>query len=339
MSKNLILSCPPIGGERIEKIKTSITQWLSVPSLHKLTEQFGGLIPDGMDICELSKWFLEFSDVWDFRGHQKQAFDRKVGEGARWLLNSDELTEGQKQSTLAAALDLGLMDNAIPAYEIYDYVWVLGGAKLSCLLRSRLAKQSIANTKQPPKAVVMLASMRPIGDGEREATDIYAPTAATEFDLFIAAAQKEFGVGDNFTEERHDYENANKSWIIRKYLAADYELFVIAAPASEPDKRRANSVDTYEFFFDRFKVDKGAEILLATSQIYVPYQHLEAVRTIAIPHRISLDTIGFVPEWGGALQGMNEPSNYLQEIRSTIQAIDRFLTQYSGTINDGESTQ
>jgi len=72
----------------------------------------------------------------------------------------------------------------------------------------------------------------------------------------------------------------------------------------------------------------GAEILLTTSQIYVPYQHMEAVRTIAIPHKINLDTIGFSPEWGGVLQSMNEPANYLQEVRSAVQAIGRFLMAY-----------
>lgn len=331
MSKNLILSCPPISDERVAQIASSIEQWLSTPSLHKLAAIFGVSVPGDFDVRGLSKWFLEFSDAWDFRGRQKQAFDRKVGEGARWLLADGDLTEEQKKSALTAALDLGLIDNDTPSSDCYDYVWILGGAKLSCLLRSRLAKQAITISKKPPKAVVMLASMRPIGDGEREATNTYAPSAATEFDLFVAAAQKVFGADSDFTEERFDDDgNANNSWIIRKYPADGYALFVIAAPSSEPEKRRANSADTYEFFFDRFKADKGSNILLTTSQIYVPYQHLEAVRTIAIPHRINLDTIGFVPEWGGALQGMNEPSNYLQEIRSTIQAIDRFLTQYKG---------
>jgi len=217
----------------------------------------------------------------------------------------------------------------------------LGGGKLSCLLRSRLAGHVAGNTNEPPKAVVMLASTRPISDGEREATNTYAPGAETEFDLFVAAAQKESGVGgvgsvggvggagNNFSEERFDDNgDPNKCWIIRKYPANDCDIFIVASPSSEPEKRRANSADTYGFFFDNFKPEEGAEILLTTSQIYVPYQHLEAVRAIAIPHRINLDTIGFIPEWGGALQGMNEPSNYLQEIRSTVQAIDRFLTIY-----------
>jgi hypothetical protein len=187
--------------------------------------------------------------------------------------------------------------------------------------------QTIKNAESVPKAVVLLASMRPIGDAEREATNTYAADAETEFDLFVAAAHQEFNLDKNFNEERHDdIENSNKSWIVRKYAADGYDVFIIAAPSSDPEKRRANSADTYEFFFNKFQAPEGASILLTTSQIYVPYQHLEAVRTIAIPHKVYLDTIGFVPEWGGTLQGMNEPSNYLQEIRSTIQAIDRFLS-------------
>jgi hypothetical protein len=212
MSKNLILSCPPVGDGRVTQIKLSIAQWLSAPSLHKLAKLFGGSVPNGLDVYGLSKWFLEFSDVWDFRGRQKQAFDIKVGEGARWLLNSDDLTEEQKRSALIAALELRLMDNDESARENHDYIWVLGGAKLSCLLRSRLAKQTVESAKRPLKAVVMLASMRPIGDGEREATDTYAPGAETEFDLFTAAAQREFGAANKFAEERHDDgENANNS--------------------------------------------------------------------------------------------------------------------------------
>jgi len=329
MSKNLTLSCPPVGSDRVGVMKDRIARWYATPSLAELAAMFGGNVPADAGLNELSKWYLAFSDAWDFRSRQKQAFDSKVGEGARWLLNSDELTDEQKGKALATATDLGLRGNELADRESFDYVWVLGGAKLSCLLRSRLAAQTVQSTKSKPKAIVLLGSTRPIGDAEKEATSTYAPNAETEFDLFVAAAQKEFGAADTFNEERYnDTESPNNSWTVRKYNANGNGLYVIAAPSSEPTKRRANSADTYEFFFDRFKAPEGSSILLTTSQIYVPYQHLEAVRTIAIPHNVYLDTIGFIPEWGGELQGMNEPSNYLQEIRSTIQAIDRLLTQF-----------
>ena len=328
MSKDLILSCPSVDSDRIGEMKNNIARWFATPSLSRLVSLFGENVPDGLGLKELSKWYLDFSDCWDFRNRQKQAFDSKVGEGARWLLNSDELTDEHKEQALETALDLGLRNNDMASREEFDYVWVLGGAKLSCLLRCRLAKQSVQRMGNKPRAIVLLGSARPIGDAEREATNTYAPDAVTEFDLFVSAAQKEFGVSDVYTEERHDdSDNANNSWVVRKYEANGQDIFIIAAPSSDPDKRRANSADTYEFFFNNFNAPEGSAILLTTSQIYVPYQHLEAVRTIAIPHGIYLDTIGFIPEWGGDLQGMNEPSNYLQEIRSTIQAIDRFLSQ------------
>ena len=109
MSRDFILSCPPVGDERLAQIRQNVTRWLSAPSLAKLAESFGSPVPSGLDIYGLAEWFLEFGEVWDFRSRLRQAFDNKVGEGARWLLNNNSLTEEQKQLALAAALDLGLM--------------------------------------------------------------------------------------------------------------------------------------------------------------------------------------------------------------------------------------
>jgi hypothetical protein len=313
----------------VNNVKDVLEKWIKSEALSSLAEAFGGKPPLEEGYATLAKWYLDFSDCWDFRSHQRLAFDGKVGEGARWLVSNDDLSESQKSFALEAASQLGLMDNSVAPHNAYDYILVLGGAKLSCLLRSRLALKSIEASTDKPVAVIMLASTRPIGDAEREATDTYAPNAATEFDLFVATAESEFGV-TNFREERFDDpENANKSWAVRTYPTEGYEIKVIAAPSSEPEKRRANSADTYVFFLERFAVPNNSRLLLCTSQIYVPYQHLEAVRTIAIPHSINLDTVGFPVEWGGTLQGMNEPSNYLQEIRSTIQSIGRLNVHIS----------
>jgi hypothetical protein len=324
----MILSCPPVAANRIDLIKSNLFSWLRQEALRDLVKIFGGKVPKNLSLNDLAKWYLNFSACWDFRGKQKQAFDAKAGEGVRWLLSNDDLSDKQKELTMSAALELGLMNNDTPAKRSCDYIWVLGGAKLSCLLRTRFAK-NVIEQNAAPKAVFLLASMRPVGDAEREAADTYAPGAETEFDLFVAAAQKELGVTGAFREERcEDTVNANNSWVIRKYHSVKYDVTIVAAPSSEPQKRRANSADTYEFFFKKFEAPSNSSILLITSQIYVPYQHLEAVRTVAVPHKMNIDAIGFPAEWGGSLQGMNEPSNYLQEIRSTIQSAGRFLDEY-----------
>jgi len=322
---DFILSCPPVGGDRIGKINNAIEEWLSNPELHRLVEVFGGKIPSKNKLDDYAKWFLEFSNCWDFRANQKQAYDAKVGEGVRWMVKSENLTELQKNAALKAASSLGLRGIESPAFNSYDYIWVLGGARMSCLLRTRKALKTVNQMESAPKSLIMLASMRPIGDSEREATNTYAPKAETEFDLFVAAFEKEQSCCTSTEERYDDTNNPNSSWIVRKYPIEGSDAIIIAAPSSEPNVRRANSADTYQFFFEQFKPKQGASILLVTSQIYVPYQHMEAIRTIAIPYDIYLDTIGFPLEWNGTLQGMNEPSNYLQEIRSTIQSFGRFL--------------
>jgi hypothetical protein len=310
-------------------LRARIMQWLTSPSLKKLVEVFGDNVPDNLDLGSLAEWFLAFSERWDFRKNQKQAFDNKIGEGVRWLVGSDTLTDEQKAAALEAAVELGLRNNATPKFDRYDYLWVLGGAKMSCLLRARFAAQTIRECALSPKAVALLGSTRPIADTEREATETYAPSAASEFDLFVAAAKQEFNLDGHYQEERYDcIENPSSSWIERRFSSKAYDIYVMAAPSSEPLRRRANSADTYEFFYNRLKVNDNAFILLVTSEIYVPYQHLEAVRTIALPHGINLDTIGFPREWSDALHGMYKPSNYLQEIRSTIQSINRLLSVY-----------
>ena len=69
-------------------------------------------------------------------------------------------------------------------------------------------------------------------------------------------------------------------------------------------------------------------MLLVTSQIYVPYQQLEAIRMLGLPYGLSLETIGFPNDWSAGLQGLQKPENYLQEIRSVLQSAGRLLTKY-----------
>lgn len=68
-------------------------------------------------------------------------------------------------------------------------------------------------------------------------------------------------------------------------------------------------------------------MLLITSQIYVPYQQLEAIRMLGLPYGHSLETIGFPDEWSANMQGLQQPENYLQEMRSALQAIERLFKE------------
>lgn len=207
----------------------------------------------------------------------------------------------------------------------------LGGARMSCLYRPRYIRDLISIKNFCPKEVIMLSGMRPVSDTEREATDTYAPIADTEYDLINNGAERAFGLSGEYKEERYHDLNPNSSWAIRTYKNTDHSYLIrsVSGPSSEPDKRRANSADTFRFYCEKYKIKKGSKVLLVTSQIYVPYQQMEAIRTWAIPNDIYVETVGFPTEWNISQHGMMTTVNYLQEIRSMIQAINRYLNQYS----------
>ncbi len=335
-SDAIYLTCPPMGVERVSSVYAAIETWVRSSALLQLVDDFRSKVPDGLSVEDLVTWLLKFSERWDFRRLQREAVAKDIGEGARWLTNDSNITTQQQALIEESAKILGLIGIDEPVGVSYDYLMVLGGARLSCLLRPRLAAQLIDNENVKPKAIILLASSRPVADSEREATDTYAPGARNEFELMNAGAEISFQIPKVFTEDRFDDPtNVNKSWVIRKYNTdrQSTSMISVSAPSSEPGQRRANSSDTYEFFFSKFNVSRGSSLLLVTSQIYVPYQQLEAIRSLALPHEVTVETVGFPPEWGGKLHGMVGPTNYLQEIRSTIQSAHRFISLFPRRTN------
>lgn len=308
-------------------IKDEIIQWITSSELQQIVESFGGSLPKGENTVKLARWLLDFSDVWDYRRRQREAMDAKTGEAARWLISSDMISKEQEKIVLENSVNLGLRETSDPLLEQYDYIIALGGARMSCLFRPKFLFELLTEKQYCPKAVVMLSGMRPISDSERAATDIYAPGADTEFDLINAGAEKVFALEKEYMEERYHSSNANSSWAVRRYEKQyPYPIISVSGPSSQPETRRANSADTFCFFAKKYKISPESRVLLVTSQIYVPYQQLEAIRTWAIPNNVYVETVGFPPSWNNiSQQGMMTAANYLQEIRSTIQAVNRYL--------------
>lgn len=320
--------CGENASETKSMIEDEIEQWLTSRELGQIVETFGGRIPRKKNTVDLAKWLLDFSDIWDYRRKQREAKDSGTGEAARWLINNDVVSAKQESIVLNNSEKLGLKGIAEPFLRQYDYIIALGGARMSCLFRPQWVWELIQRKGYSPRAAVMLSGMRPVSDSERAATDTYAPGAATEFDLINAGAEKVFGLETEYTEERYHSSNQNNSWAIRRYETSKYSfpILSVSGPSSQPEIRRANSADTFRFFAERQQIPSESRVMLVTSQIYVPYQQLEAIRTWAIPNNVYIETVGFPAEWNDTKQqGMMTAANYLQEIRSTIQAANRYL--------------
>lgn len=104
-------------------------------------------------------------------------------------------------------------------------------------------------------------------------------------------------------------------------------LIVAAAPSSEPETRRANTADTYVWFAEELAhIERGKRVLAVTTSIYVPAQHAAAVRTLAIPFGVAVETIGvdasMTPD--ELAQGFSA-TKYLLEVRSAIRSMQSLL--------------
>lgn len=330
----------PKGNEsRSDAVRREIEAWIKSAPLIELVELFGDQLDPRKPLDDLLSFLESFSDQWDFRRRARERnlpADDNLAQGvgaARWLTKPTDLTPDVQEDVLRLARDLGLVRALDPRRSGYDYCLVLGGARLSCKLRPLRAAEVIRAGVRIDK-IALLGAARPVADTEREATDTYAPNAVDEFDLAIKGGQAAFGFNDSeYAEERHDdSSNSNLNSITRRFKATldhrPLEIMAVSAPSSDPTARRANSADTLKFFFDSEKLSPRSAVLLITSQIYVPYVQLEALRTIGLPREIEVETIGFPGDRMPELQGMVGPNNYLQEIRSAIQAARRFCLAY-----------
>jgi hypothetical protein len=104
-------------------------------------------------------------------------------------------------------------------------------------------------------------------------------------------------------------------------LNEDDTLAAYAAVSADRPTRPANTVETYDYFVDSNTTEPGETMLLITSAIYVPYQHLDAVRALGA-HGLELETIGLI----STPARLHPASAYRQEIRSMIRSATNWFT-------------
>lgn len=329
--------CPPLGPDRKQRVRDQLASFVASPALAELVELYGGEPPASESLSTQLRWLVEFSGVWDFRGRARaaavdQGKTQDVAGAARWEIAHTGLSPDADRRVVELARELGLVESCLPYYREVEWLLILGGARLSNLLRPQYAAQLLEQNLHT-SCIVLLGGSRHVMDTERDATNSYAPGAVTEFDLLTMAAATTFGFDREARREKAGgAPNTNASWRIWEFPAeaTDVKVPVVAieAPSVDPANRRATTADSYAFFARQLQLVEAAVCLLVTSQIYVPYQHLEAVRSLALPFKLELETVGFPQTWQAALQGMQGPVNFLQEIRSTILAALRLYQEH-----------
>lgn len=295
--------------EAIQELRLDIGRWLTNDSLRRLSAAWGTTPPD-LPVGPLLAWYDDFSaEHWDFRAGRE-----------RNLAAKPTLSRTQSDQALETAHSLGLTSPRTPSQASYDYALVLGGLVRACIVRPRYAAL-LAERGMDFGQVVALGGFRPLAGDELPLSEAFGVDSTNEFGAMIDGIRSAFGITVQPTFENPNHGSGNLDWDVASFH--DSSIFVIAAPSSSPDERRANSVDTYRWWAERAMPAAGSSVLLITTAIYVPYQGSGALEILGLEYDLEVETVGVpddVADLGLHSQVFNA-HNYLQEIRSAIRGV------------------
>ena len=147
---------------------------------------------------------------------------------------------------------------------------------------------------------------------------VHAPEARLEVDLLAEMMRKAFEANRWLRSiEGAAERDAARAELTMHSEGGQLALLAMASKSSDPDRRPANTADTYDQLARSGCLDPGQELLLVTSSIYRPYQHLQATRVLSLQHHQIVETVG-VPS--DERIPSHPPSGLLQEVRATLMA-------------------
>lgn len=302
------------------QLAAGVRAWVASAPLRALVRHFGGDWPAG-DLPAVLAALDDFSARhWDFRGGRERPDAREPA-----------LDPATVDLVRDAAAALGLIHPVPPARAEYAHLVVLGGLSNACQRRVAYAAHLLRAGIRVAGEVAVLGSFRPLSPVECAGLAAAGvPPCDTEVEALDAAVRREFRAPAPAEEDGHDAGHPHHSWSSRTYRpAGGPPVRVLAAPSSEPDRRRAHTADTQRFWAEHVRLSPGDPVLLVTAPIYVPFQHCDALRTLAVPYGCAIETVGVdpaLPDLAGLPEPTLSPGRYLQEIRSAIRSM-RALTR------------
>ena len=342
--------------ERVQQLFLNIDQWINSDALRQLISIYGGTeivelsLPDQIDAIH------DFAQIhWDYRKKQ-QALQNKSGEiFERQRLQEDSFITKHEEDVLDIARELGLVDIVVPVRKP-NYILPLGGARMTNYYRPCMARKVIDENHwdKDEIKVVALSGTRSlteldypclekyekepsrhkaldesfcIEDKEmqyvyriRAGRNVYKAAIMTEFDAMNMGIEKAFSISENCSGSYYKNENEYLNSELREYEEryGSCKIYSMVVASSDPEKRRANSMDTFLGFADKFHVTTGDRLLLVTSTIYVPFQSLKFYK-LAIECGFDVDCIGV--DHSIENSKYSKATHYIQEIKATIDAM------------------
>lgn len=279
------------------------------------TRDQGGL--QGAELIDALESFAV--DYWDFRGGRE-----------RNLADRPEFSSTQAEEINAAADELGLTETLPPRRREYDAVVMTGGMVRAGIVKPRHLRE-LYDGDLVWKEGIFLGGFRPFAGDEVELAPILGVDGNNEFDAMSVGMRQAFALG--VPDSTRGFDPATRSqptaadWREESWAWNGRMLRVIAAPSSEPQRRRANTADTYRFWASRAE---GIEsVLIVTTPIYVPYQGAAAIEVLGIECGFSVETVA-VSATASDLGDHSQPflpQHRAQELRSAIHGFHRLRSR------------
>jgi hypothetical protein len=305
-------------------LRTGIDVWATSEAMRELAAASGWSWPGGT-LRDVLGELSARSAAWDFRRQIAAAPSGRERQGLiaiRAVVNGHALDESM---VARCARQLGIVGAEVPAVA-YSHVVVLAGTAAACLNRAHEGERR--RRAAGAHHVAVLASNRLLGVPELTfATEQGWRDVSVEGDAAAAAAADVFALGsapaaeDAYAWPGEDEEaRRRRSWSHRRWEVADTTVEVVVAPSADPDRRRTDTADQLVFWAERAGIDSRDDLLLVTTEHYVPYQQLAAVRALGRRVGCGIATCGV--SW--APEGFRAAA-YLQEVRSTLLAAAALL--------------
>ena len=290
------------GGDRTGTA-AQIAAWTDSPALAALVAEFGGVPPRAGPVADRLAELDRFSAKhWDYRN----GLERAETEGETFAPATDTLIR-------AAVTSLGLLGRQSPPERTYDHVLVHGGGVRTMVARAGLAA-ALLRDGVTASAVTGLGSERVLPAQEPVARERGLPGGVyTEGDAVDDGLRLAFGLTGP-AEARSGTSPAGQRWWVRSYPGARPPVQVLSAPSTRPGQR-ANTADTLTGWAAFLQPEPaGGRLLMVTSDLFVPFQHCDAVRLLGLRYGCAVDTVGYPNPAARTWE-------YLQELRSAIRAM------------------
>jgi hypothetical protein len=290
-----------VGGDRAG-VAEGVAAWLGSAAMTGLLDAFGFGLSTGRPLADRLADAERFSDRWDYR----KGLERHQAAGETFEPELDALIR-------ATAAALGLAACATPTADRYDHVLVLGGGVRTMLARAHLAVTALREGVGV-STVAGLGSMRPLVGQEETTRELGLAPCPTEGDAVEQALRQELGLSEP-TRCR-----GGEDWWVREHTDAQPPVYVLAAPSTRPGVR-ANTADTFVGWAELLPTTAtGTRLLLVTTDMFVPFQHCDAVRVLGLGYGAVIETIGFSTATSRWVQPART-FEILQEVRSAIRSM------------------